>query len=70
MRTSHFRCRPLRSDGRVAGRCASEERKHVEIGEAKWHPSSQRESIEQTVHLVVRRPMERNEVFVSLRAEP
>ena len=70
MRTSHFRCRPLRSDGRVAGRCASEERKYVEVREAKRHPTSQPEAIEQMVHLVVRAAMERNEVFVSLRAEP
>ncbi|MDR5690557.1 hypothetical protein [Agromyces indicus] len=42
----------------------------MEIRETKRHPSSQPESIEQMVHLVVRPPMERNEVFVSLRAEP
>lgn len=42
----------------------------MEIREAKRHPSSQRESIEQMVHLFVRAAMERNEVFVSFRAEP
>lgn len=70
MRTSPFRCHAPRSGGRGAGRCASEERKHVEIREAKWHPSSQPESIEQKVHIVVRAPMERNEIFVPFRAEP
>ena len=42
----------------------------MEIREAKRHPSSQRESIEQMVHVVVCAPMERNEIFVSFRAEP
>lgn len=42
----------------------------MEIREAKRHPTSQPEAIEQMVHLVVRAAMKRNEVFVSLRAEP
>ena len=70
MRTSPFRCHPPRSDGSAAGRCASEKRKHMKIREAKRHPTSQPEAIEQMVHLVVRAAMERNEVFGSLRAEP
>ncbi|KZE92400.1 hypothetical protein AVP42_02554 [Agromyces sp. NDB4Y10] len=42
----------------------------MEIREAKRHPTSPPEAIEQMVNLVVRAAMERNEVFVSLRAEP
>lgn len=42
----------------------------MEIREAKRHPTSQPEAIEQMVYVVVRAPMERNEIFVPFRAEP